>query len=152
MNKGRTTVSIVADIAGISSLFIAILQSNIKSLTDTQKWGLAIVAAATIFTFIFISQIRIVTSLGIGHRAKRLGIILITGIIGSGLLLIFLPFLRFEVADDLHDQLVYIVSTTFFAISAVWIVGICIRTVLESMDILVPNKANSADAKGRAAD
>lgn len=87
-------LSTLGNLAGIASLVLAVAQPNLALLQAQQKWGLAVVAAASVWAFLFNSHIRIIRDHTSESDGRRLGFILLGGVISVGLLLAVLPFFR----------------------------------------------------------
>lgn len=119
----RDYLALAGNIAGIASLVLAVAQANVGSLRLQQRWGLAAAAAAMIWAFLFGSQVNLVRRHAPDSGGKRMGLILLTGVIGSGLLLAVLPYFAFGLGEAEQETVAILAGCLYLGVSVAWAIA-----------------------------
>ena len=120
MNNTNSTGkwSVISGVTGIASFFLAIVQMNLPLLTEQQRWGLAIAAAAAIWGFFFASHNQIIRRFTAESSGHRIWTVLLGTIVVAGLALFIVPLFRFGLQPDDHQIVPTCVAIAYCVVGA----------------------------------
>lgn len=113
----------VGSVAGIASFVLAVVQANLPSLADVQRWGLHLAFAGLIWLFFLSTHARLVRHFTEYATWGRTGLVLALSVVVAPLQLFVVPFMAFGLDSSVTEGTATWFAVSYFAVGLFWTVG-----------------------------